>query len=416
MLKIHYHSDCPFFAGCENMLANFLNSKELKRHAKLSFSFRQSRLYADGLSKRLKSVVPLYPVSFPDLSYASPIAAIIPIAVRRYLMAIARLVLFWPLLTYECFVLFMLFKRLSPDVLHINNGGYPAALSARAAAIAGYFARVPYIVMVVNNMASDYQNYSRWMDYPVDRFVVKAVNIFITGSAAASDQLKKVLNLPDFKLSKIHNGIALKATTESILDTRNRLGVGRFEGVVFGVVALLIQRKGHLYLLEAALKLVASKVESCSNFVVLIEGSGPLQEELAAFVQQNNLSTHIRFVGDEKNVVDFMNALDVLVLPSIQDEDFPNVVIEAMALGKPVISSRIAGTPEQVEHGVTGLLVEPRNADQLACAMLDLIGDSELRNRMGSAAAYRFENKFTSNKAVLNYINFYKKLTGFYSK
>lgn len=394
------------------MLVNFFQSKELKQLAKLSFSFRNSQAYAAGLSKRLKSDVPLYPVSFPDLSSASPIAEIIPISVRRYLMAITRLVMYLPLLTYECIILFVLFKRLSPDVLHINNGGYPAALSSRAAAIAGYLARVPCIVMVVNNMASDYRHYARWIDFPVDRFVVKAVNTFITGSDAASNQLKKVLTLPDFKLSKIHNGITLRAGTESILETRNRFGLGRFEGVVFGVVALLIQRKGHLYLLEAVSKLVIAKVESRCNFVVLIEGSGPLQEELAAFVQQNNISAHIKFVGDEKNVVDFMNALDVLVLPSIQDEDFPNVVIEAMALGKPVISSRIAGTPEQVDHGVTGLLVEPRNAEQLSAAMLDLMHDSELRNRMGSAAALRFERQFTSNKAVTNYIKLYNKLMG----
>lgn len=412
MLKIHYHSDCPFFAGCENMLVNFFVSKDLNRLSKLSFSFRSSKAYADGLSKRLKLDFPAYPVSFPDLSYDSPIAKIFPFAIRRYFMAMARLILFWPLLIYECFVLFKLFKRLSPEVLHINNGGYPAALSARAAAIAGYFARVPYIVMVVNNMASDYCHYSRWMDYPVDRLVVRAVNFFITGSEAAAKKLKDVLSLPDYKLTKIHNGIELRSTTESINQTRNRLGLEGFNGVIFGVVALLVPRKGHIFFLEAILKLVTSKSYSHGDFFVLIEGSGPLKEELLTFVQENNLSTHVNFVGDEKNVVDFMNALDVLVLPSIQDEDFPNVVIEAMALGKPVISSRIAGTPEQVDHGVTGLLVEPRDVDQLASAMLDLICDSELRNRMGSAAVYRFENQFTSNKAVTNYINFYNKLTG----
>jgi glycosyltransferase involved in cell wall biosynthesis len=107
-----------------------------------------------------------------------------------------------------------------------------------------------------------------------------------------------------------------------------------------------------------------------------------------------------------------MNALDVLVLPSVENEDFPNVVIEAMALGKPVIASRLAGTPEQVDQGVTGLLVEPHRADQLAGAMNDLLIDSQLRARMGVSAAHCFNNKFTSGKAVSNYMNVYKKLIG----
>ena len=395
------------------MLVNFLNSEELKRDFNLSFSFRYSELYASGLAKRVQPDAPLFPVYFLDLSYTSPFSKHIPMFARWFSLAVAKLVLFWPLLTYEIFVLFRLFKRLSPDVLHINNGGYPAALSARAAAIAGHFAGVPSIVMVVNNMAADYRHFSRWMDYPVDRFVVRAVKVFITGSTAASNRLQKVLRLSDSKLARIHNGIELRKTTESFSATRERLGLASFDGVVFGVVALLIPRKGHQVLLEAVLKLVTAKIApSHENFVVLIEGDGPLHQELAAFVRRNDLSGFVKFVGDEKNVVDFMKALDALVLPSVADEDFPNVVIEAMALGKPVIASRLAGTPEQVDHGVTGLLVEPRRADQLAGAMIDLMVDSQLRSRMGVAATNCFNNKFTNDKAVANYMNIYKKLIG----
>ena len=81
----------------------------------------------------------------------------------------------------------------SPDVLHINNGGYPAALSARAAAIAGRLAGVDKIIMVVNNMAVDYHRLSRRFDYPFDRLVVRSVDRFITGSEAASRRLSAVL-------------------------------------------------------------------------------------------------------------------------------------------------------------------------------------------------------------------------------
>lgn len=395
------------------MLANFFNSSELKKVYGVSFSFRHSELYATGLVNRLQSNLQLYPVFFPDLSYVSPLSKHFPLFARRTCLGIARVVLFWPLFLYEISVLFSLFKRLSPDILHINNGGYPAALSARAAAIAGYFAGVPVVMMVVNNMAADYRHYSRWMDYPVDRLVVHAISLFVTGSAAASIRLQQVLKLPSSKLLNIHNGIALRKATASVAVTRERLGLSGFDGVVFSVVALLIPRKGHRVLLEAVLKLASEKMAFLgANFVIMIEGDGPLRQELVAFVEKHDLSKWVKFVGEEENIVDFMIAVDVLILPSIEDEDFPNVTLEAMALGKPVIASRLAGTPEQVNHGVTGLLVEPRNVDQLASAIFDLLTDAEVRTKMGMAARDRFNNNFTTGKAIANYMNVYNKLTG----
>jgi glycosyltransferase involved in cell wall biosynthesis len=105
-----------------------------------------------------------------------------------------------------------------------------------------------------------------------------------------------------------------------------------------------------------------------------------------------------------------MTALDVLILPSVQDEDFPNVILEAMSLAKPVIASRLAGTPEQVIEGVTGLLVGPRNVAQLGEAILQLIDNTSTRSSMGYAGLRRFNSYFTSQIALDNYSNLYTAL------
>ena len=105
-----------------------------------------------------------------------------------------------------------------------------------------------------------------------------------------------------------------------------------------------------------------------------------------------------------------MSALDVLILPSVQDEDFPNVISEAMALGKPVIASRLAGTPEQVLDGDTGLLVDPYDVQQLAGAILQLASNPNLRESMGLAALQRFGNHFTSQIALSNYAKLYAEI------
>ena len=115
-------------------------------------------------------------------------------------------------------------------------------------------------------------------------------------------------------------------------------------------------------------------------------------------------------MGDEKNIVDFMSILDVLILPSVADEDFPNVVLEAMALGKPVIASRLAGMPEQVSEGKTGFLVSPLNAEQLAVAITELCNNAPLREQMGQAAVNKFQNFFTAEVAVKNYLTLYNSL------
>lgn len=410
MKKIHYHSDCPFFAGCENMLAVLFNSDELRAAYNISFSFRYSAEYVSGYIRRVNSTVPIYPVYFSDISDVSKLPTWIPILGRRIMMKLIMMIIHWPLLVYEIFVLTRLFHKIKPDILHINNGGYPAALSARAAAIAGKIANIPKIVMVVNNLATDYGRISRWSDYPVDRAVVKSVDLFVTGSKAAANQLQSVLALPVNQIIAMHNGIPSRLGSETLSETRTRLGLSSFDGTIFGVVALLIPRKGHQVLLDAILKISKQPSNDSNLFKVLIEGNGPLHDELVSFVNTHALNDYVKFVGDEKNIVDFMALLDVLILPSVAYEDFPNVVLEAMALAKPVISSRLAGVPEQVVDGESGFLVAPRNVEQLALAITELLNNAQLRIQMGHAAASRFEKNFTAEIAIKNYQNLYNSL------
>ena len=410
MKKIHYHSECTTFAGCENMLAVFFNSDELKAAYNVSFSFKYSAEYASGYARRVHSSVPLYPIYFLDISDVSKLPIWVPLFGRRILLRLFRMVLYWPLLAYEVFVLTRLFHKIKPDILHINNGGYPAALSARAAAIAGKIAAVPKILMVVNNWAADYTMFYRWADYPVDRIVVKSVDLFITGSKAAATRLISVLTLPAHNITALHNGIPLRLSTEVLSETRARLDLSSFDGVIFGVVAWLVPRKGHQVLFDAILNISKQPGEGSRRFKVLIEGNGPLRDKLVSFVNTHGLNDYIEFVGDEENIVNFMTLLDVLILPSVANEDFPNVVLEAMALGKPVISTRLAGVPEQVVDGETGILVNPDNVEQLELAITDLCNNTPLRMKMGDAAVDKFKEKFTEEIAVKNYIALYKSL------
>lgn len=116
------------------------------------------------------------------------------------------------------------------------------------------------------------------------------------------------------------------------------------------------------------------------------------------------------FVGDELKITHFISAIDVLILPSVKDEDLPIVISEAMALGKPVFSTRIAGIPEQIFHAKTGLLVEPGNSTQIALAIYQLCMNSEMRSSFAANSVSRFSSHFSRQMAVRCYSKFYANL------
>jgi len=410
MFKIHYHSACPFFAGCENMLVNFFSSSAIRSLSEISFSYQYSERYKQGFNDRFSGELPVYPLQFPDFGTSDFSPPFLPRILWRAILAFFRVLSVPLLFLYEVVVMCRLFGRLKPDILHINNGGYPAALSARAAAVAGRLSGVPAVLMVVNNMAADYRRWSRWVDYPLDRMVVRSVDMFLNGSEVAAKRLRSVLRLSVSKSIVIHNGIAVRPPSESVSATRQRLGLTKSSGVVFGMVALLTMRKGHKVLLEAV-KLTVEQIGADSvGFVLLIEGSGELKAELQDFVSQNRLERVVRFIGDESHIFDFLNALDVVVLPSIRDEDFPNVILEAMALGKPVIASRLAGISQQVLGEKTGILVDPGDIGSLVNALCRFRDDESLRMAMGSAGKTRFEEQFTADASVRKYCALYQQL------
>ena len=103
-----------------------------------------------------------------------------------------------------------------------------------------------------------------------------------------------------------------------------------------------------------------------------------------------------------------MNALDLLILPSVSMEDFPNVTLEAMGLGKAVLASSIAGTPEQIVSRSTGVLVDPNDPEGLAYALRNLIDDQGIVRRFGGNGRLRFDRYFSAEVSVGKYLLLYE--------
>ena len=407
-LKIHYHSDCEFFAGCENMLANLCSSPLIQAEFAISFSYRDSARYREGVQARMNGDFPLYPMAFPDPSSVLP-APVTPRPVRRILRLLSRVLFTGPLLVYEVTRLARLFRRLSPNLVHINNGGYPAALSPRAAALAAYVVRVPSIMMV-NNLALGYDRPGRWIGFPLDRLVARSVRCFITGSIAAAERLQRVLRLPARRCRAIQCGATMRSPSETVEETRRRLGLEGFGGFLLAVVGVLEPRKGHHVLLQALRAVQMHQPEVMRDIRVMIAGQGPLESSLRHAIAAAGLEKHCFLIGQEPNIANLFGVVDLLLAPSVGYEDFPNVIMEAMGSGKAVIASRVAGAVEQIVEGETGLLVEPGNSEQLAAAICRLCRNRALARELGRNGLRRFQALFTAERAVGRYLELYRSL------
>ena len=405
--RVHFHSDCEFFAGCENMLANFFRDSRLMNEFEVTFSYRQSAAYDAGFQSRVTRKFDVRPLPLKDVVVLNARTRELPAVLGRPLRIAGRLLLlrYWYLLWNTV----LLYRTIGKaDLLHVNNGNYPGAHSCMAAVFAARLRGVRRIVYVVNNIAIPYDCIRRWLDYPFDRVVAAAVSKFITASHPAGSALQKVLRLPPSKLVSIHNGIRLRAATENRAETLRRLNIPDSR-VLIGVVAILEERKGHRVLLDAMARLKKQHGNHVLPLII-IEGAGSQLDAITRIVAAHGLGDDVRLIGSERNIFNLLNAVDALALPSVSHEDFPNVVLEAMGLGKPVIGSRLAGIPEQIEHMESGMLVEPGNSVELGDAIDRLGNDPALRQRLGRDAQRRFNARFTADAAVANYLSLYRTL------
>lgn len=150
---------------------------------------------------------------------------------------------------------------------------------------------------------------------------------------------------------------------------------------VLGNVGSFEERKGQVALLEA----VARVRESLPDVHLMLVGDGPDEAMLKEKVAEWDLGRNVTFFPFTREPVNVFEVIDILVLSSLHKEGLPNVLLEALAMGLPVVSSRLAGTPEVVRDGETGLLVNPGDIDGLAGAIARLGADRATCRTMGDA-------------------------------
>jgi glycosyltransferase involved in cell wall biosynthesis len=233
-------------------------------------------------------------------------------------------------------------------------------------------------------------------NFLLDRVVASQIDGIIAVSEASKRFLVNAKQLPASKISVVPNGCDLSAFTPGCggLAARRELG---FEPstLVIGIFGRLEAQKGHKYALSA----LAELAPRWPALRLLVVGDGSLRGVLERQVRNLGLYDRVVFTGFRCDVPRLLDAVDVVVLPSLY-EGMPLASIEAAAMAKPIVATAVDGTTEVVVDGETGSLVQPADVAGLARATDELLANAPLRQEWGQRARRRAASCFSLTRHV----------------
>jgi glycosyltransferase involved in cell wall biosynthesis len=393
MKNVLIYTDCYIFGGCENVIPILLKDIKLNSKFNISFSYRFSPEYQKGLSKKIKiNEHSIYPIKLPGFNENRSLRS----KITRRLISIFELVI----IIYDIVVFIFHFKKINPEILFINNGGYPGARSCRSAAIAAKIVGVKQIYLNVNNIAEPYDSLKRILQYPIDRIIKFCVTKFITASKYAKKKLIESLNLKNDDVLWVLNTFQ----SDYVLTDRQKLRKDHHVDknmFLIGCVGHLSLNKGHHHLLEAV-RLLKEKY-GCKSFKFILIGEGSENNNFANYIEEQGMNKCIEVIPFQWNIFEYYNAMDIYVHPSIAFDDLPFAVREAMSMGLPIIGSNFAGIPELVNNGQNGILVPPGNPLLLAEAIAYLIQNKKICQKFGDASKEIYEKELSPKSVIQAY-------------
>jgi len=290
-------------------------------------------------------------------------------------------------------------RRTAPDVLHTY------LVSANVfGAVAGRLAGVPAVITSRRDTGFSrnwrLRLFEEWLVNPI-------VDRVVAVSPAIAETTRRERGLRPERILTIENGVDLAALEPGRRlrdDTRRSWGLSA-EDTAVGVVGHLSPIKGHADFLHAA-ALLAAAHRRVHFFVV---GDGPLRSSLEALARDLGLGDRVAFTGARDDVPRLLGMLDVVAVPS-HAEGMSNALLEAMAMGRPVVATAVGGNVDVVRDGVTGLLVPPGDPPALAGALAELIANPSLAAALGVEARCRVGQELSLERMLRRYEELYRSL------
>lgn len=212
--------------------------------------------------------------------------------------------------------------------------------------------------------------------------------------------IQETLGIPDNRIMTVWNGIEKPEEAHINEMLRKYSEKGK---IIIGSLSTLTEQKGLTYLLDVAYVLKKRN----SDFIFIIVGGGPLFSDLKKKCKSLGLQDIVIFLGWVENAASrVLPVFDIFVQPSIW-EAMSMVLLEAMAVGKPIVTTNVGENKYIIDNGVNGFIVEPRDVSMMALVIEKLISDPNLRSALGTAAKKKYEHRCTALNMTTKYEQIY---------
>lgn len=309
--------------------------------------------------------------------------------------------LLWDFLGLIRLVRFLHRHRYTVVHTHTSKAGFVGRL---AATLAG----VPVIIHTVHGFAFHESSgrMARLIYSTMERLAAHWCDVIVCVSQFHREWALKLKIGTPAKVIAIPNGLSLERATvrKSRTEVRRELRVTDEELVIFSA-GRLARQKGFAYLIHAAAELMSRWDRP---FRVVIAGEGELLESLKHLCRELRVDECVTFLGFRNDLGDLLSAADLVVLPSLW-EGLSIALLEAMAAGKPIVTTRIGSNLEVVKNDETALLAEPGNVSELVDCILRCSADETLRGELGRRALRRFRCNYTQERMLRDYLQLYRQ-------
>ena len=293
-------------------------------------------------------------------------------------------------------------RETQPQIVHTFL--LTASLYGRLAAI---LERVPIVIGTEVNMYADKKPHHAI----AERLLMRGTDRVIASAEAVREFYIRQVHADPAKVDVIYNAVDFSQAQpaqpgqsgSSRAAMRAALGVPA-EALVFGVIARLTEQKGHRFLFDAL-----ASTPALANVHLLVIGGGERRDALGAQVETHGLSSRVHFLGPRRDLGDLLGAMDVFVMPSLW-EGLPLSLVLAMGASLPVVATAVAGIPEVVDDGRTGLLVPPGDTAALGAALGRVAADATLRDRLGRDGQASVLPRFGVDRYVASVTDLYDRL------
>ena len=300
------------------------------------------------------------------------------------------------------------------DLVHVHT-----AIAAVLGRIAAKFASVKAIIYTAHGFPfHDLSSPIQYFLYSnIEKYAATITDLIMTQNHEDIATAKKLRLCPPEKLAYLGNGVDIERFKRSQLNPESESQLRQSLGIpdaslIVGTIGRLTRKKGSGYLIEAAGQLISE----FPNLQIVVIGSQlttdrePFQIELSQKIKTLGLEKHVILTGERQDIPELLGLLDIFTLPTFTHEGLPRSIVEAMAMGLPIVTTDIRGCREAVVNEKNGFIVPSQNSTELAEALRKLLSNPQLRQNYGKASRARVEIEYNEDFVLKRLTRYYKEL------